>query len=181
MVSPTNLTMHSGKTALLGEPHTVRGALTGPNGEPISGQPVTIEIAGRHWETLETDDDGTFTLTPTFDREAETAISAGLTAPSTCLLPGLPESHRGIPSLVVETPDHATRDGMAILRGSVVIGSELIPDVELTVNGESYGHSSPVGSFVIRYPIPRDHELGTAEIDLAAPALGASSVVPIQI
>ena len=182
VVSPTNLTLHSGKTALLDEPHTVRGALTGPNGEPISGEPVTIEIAGRHLETLDTGDDGTFTLTPVFGREAETTISAEF--PGTEHLASSQASLRvtvGIPSLVVETPDPATRDGMAILRGSVVIGSELVPEVELTVNGESYGHSSRVGSFVIRYPIPGDHKLGTAEIELAAPALGVSSVVPVQI
>ena len=182
VVSPTNLTIHSGKTALLGEPHTVRGALTGPNGEPISGEPVAIRIAGRHWETLDTGDDGTFTFTTAFGREAETAISAEFRG--TEHLASSQASLRvtvGIPSLVVETPDPATRGGMAILRGSVVIGSELVPEVELTVNGESYGHSSRVGSFVIRYPIPGDHKLGTAEIELAAPALGAASVVPVQV
>ena len=182
VVSPTNLTIHSGKTALLGEPHTVRGALTGPNGEPISGEPVTIKIAGRHWETLDTGADGTFTFTTAFGREAETPISAEFRG--TEHLASSQASLRvtvGIPSLVVETPDPTTRDGVAILRGSVVIGSELVPEVELTVNGESYGYSSRVGSFVIRYPIPGDHRLGTAEIELAAPALGTSSEVPVQI
>ena len=182
VVRPTNLTIHSGKTALLGEPHTVRGVLTGPNGEPISGQPVTIKIAGRHWETLDTGDDGTFTLTPVFGREAETAVNAEFRG--TEHLASSQASLRvtvGIPSLVMEAPDPVTRDGMAILRGSVVIGSEPVPDVELTVNGESYGHSSRVGSFVIRYPIPGDHRLGTAEFELAAPALGAATVVPVQI
>ena len=182
VVIPTNLTIHSGKTALLGEPHSVRGSLTGPNGVPIPGEPVTIRIAGRYWETLITGDDGKFTLTPTFDTEAETAVSAEFLG--TERLASSQASLRvvvGIPSLVMETPDPVARDGMAILRGSVVIGSELVPEVELTVNGESYGHSSRVGSFVIRYPVPGDHRLGTTEIELAAPALGTSSVVPIQI
>ena len=182
VVDATVLTIQGAKTALLGEPYRVAGALRGLGGEPIAGQPVTVGIDGRVESTLDTGPDGSFAWETVFDGEAESAVSVDfggtdrLSAAHAALRVTV-----GVPLVVIEPLEPVARGDTVTLRGSVVVGSELMPEVEVTVGGEEYATTNGAGAFVIRYPVAPDARLGTTELVVAAPELDASARVPLWI
>ena len=182
VVTPTDIEIHGPKAAELDKPYRLEGFLKDSDGAPLSGEPVTIEIAGKPQFTLNTGVDGAFSHEMTFDTAGDVVVSAGFEGTDRLDSAGATlRVFAGVPSLVVETPDPVARGESLTIRGSVTLGSQVIPHAGINVDGEQVTQSSLAGTFVIHRPIAPDARQGSFEIELAAPDLNTITRVPIRV
>ena len=182
VVNPVSIQTQGGKTALIGERYAITGSLSDREGIPIANEAVEIEVYGSAETTVTTDSGGGFSWETAFDEEgvytlvADFAGSDHLGADSATL-----RVTAGRPIVVVDTPGPVARGDTLTLRGQVSVGSELLPNIGITLGGGQSGTSNRNGVFVIRHEVPEDARLGSAEIEVSAPELGVSTAVPVSV
>ena len=182
VVNPVSIQTQGSKIALIGELYAITGSLSDSEGNPIANEAVEIEVYGSAETTVTTDSGGGFSWETAFDEEgvytlvADFAGSDHLGADSATL-----RVTAGRPIVVVDTPGPVARGDTLTLRGQVSVGSELLPNIGITLGGGQSGTSNRNGVFVIRHEVPEDARLGSADLEVSTPELGVSTAVPVSV
>ena len=182
VVNPVSIQTQGSRTALIGERYAITGSLSDTEGNPIANEAVEIEVYGSAETTVTTDSGGSFSWETAFDEEgvytlvAEYAGSDRLGADS-----ATPRVTAGHPIVVVDTPGPVARGDTLTLRGQVSVGSELLPNIGITLGGGQSGTSNRNGVFVIRHEVPEDARLGSVDLEVSAPELGVTTAVPVSV
>ena len=189
VAAPTLLTLRGPKGVRDGESFELTGTLLQRNGRAVPD--AEIRVAGEEPLTLVTDAEGRFSweVVAELDRtasgqsgESELFIEADFVGtdhlgPSGASL----EVAVGLPRIVVEALDPMTRGDMAVLRGTVLVGSIPLADVPVSINEAGSLRSNEIGAFIYDYHVSTGLPLGTSEIVISAEEIGASVTVPIVV
>ena len=182
VVNPVSIQTQGSRTALIGERYAITGSLSNSEGIPIANEAVKIELDGSAETTVTTDAGGGFSWETAFDEEgvytlvAEFAGSDRLGADGATL-----RVTAGHPIVVVDTPGPVARGDTLTLRGQVSVGSELLPNIGITLGGGQSGSTNRNGVFVIRREVPEDARLGSVDLEVSAPELGVTTAVPVNV
>ncbi len=189
VLEPTVLTLDGPTVVRDSEGFQITGTLRESGGSPVPN--TAVQVVSGEPLSLTTDAEGRFAwdVQAAFDEDAahdphESTLSVEVVFEDTEQL----SSSRatldvavGLPRVLVEPMEPVARGSVAVLRGTVLLGTYPVPGAELTVGPDVAFMSNDVGTFMHTYPVAADEPLGTTELVIAAPSLNVGSTTPLVV
>ena len=186
VLEPVSIALDGDRVTRLGHPYGLTGKLSGTDGRSLPGSQVRVGVMGGAGTVVDTDADGSFHWERVFDVEGEVTVEIEFAG-----TPGLEPSRRlwtievSKVQIVVGAPETISRGEDLILRGTVVVGSQAAPDVEVVVtgpdDGKIAGRTNAAGSFEVTLPVEDDVDNGRMVLEIAAPELETSVEAAIEV
>ena len=186
VAEPVSMSLVGNRVARVGHPYRLTGKLTGMNGRPLPDSQISVGVMGGTSTLVHTDVEGSFRWEAVFDAEAEATVEVGFVGtadlePTRRLWP----VEVATPQIAVEAPETIARGNDLMLRGSVMVGSQDVRDVEIVVTGHDDGQivdrTNAAGSFTVVLPIGLESDTGPLTLEIAAPELDVASEVATQV
>ena len=176
--APVFMEVNGERTTPVGVPYRLTGTLTGADGEPLPSMPVTINVDEQPEVILHTDAQGGFAWETVFNEATEATVDISFPGntelgPSQTRLPVTAAT----PEIEMEPPEPVARGDDLMLRGTVSVGGQPVPNTPVTVDGEQLGLTDANGDFALPFLVQADSALGMMPLELAAPALKAAATV----
>ena len=189
VLASTTLTIEELGVVQAGRPFELKGALLRADGRPVPD--ATVLVRGDEPSVLVTDESGAFTLEATgtvsdspsgagFESTLDvefvfegTEHLAPATAGTTVTV--------GAPRIVMEPVGTVARGGSVLLRGTALLGTSPIPDLQVTIGGNTTVSTNQAGTFGYTYPVAENAPLGPTEVDIAAADIDAAATAAFEV
>ncbi len=189
VLASTSLTIEELGVVQAGRPFELTGVLQRSDGRPVpdatvlvrSDQPsvlVTDASGAFTWETTETLDDSSSRAVLESKLDVEfvfegTEHLAPATAGTKITV--------GAPRIVMESVETVARGDSVRLRGTALLGTSPIPDLEVTIGGSTTVSTNQVGAFGYSYAVAENAPLGVTELDIAAADIDATATAAFEV
>ena len=87
----------------------------------------------------------------------------------------------GLPRIVMEPVDTVARGESVLLRGTALLGTSPIPDLQVTIGGSTTVSTNQAGTFGYTYPVAENAPLGPTEVDIAAADIDAAATAAFEV
>ena len=176
--APVFMEVNGERITPVGVPYRLTGTLTGADGEPLPSMPVTINVDEQPEAILHTDVQGGFAWETVFNEATEATVDISFPG-NTELDPSQTQwpVTAATPEIEMEPPEPVARGDAIMLRGTVSVGGQPVPNTPVTVDGEQLGLTDANGAFALPFYVPAGTALGMMPLELAAPASKAAATV----
>ena len=185
----TALTLEELSIVREGEPFALRGVLRRGSGLPVAN--ATVRVTSDGSTSLVTDADGRFAWEAT-GRLNESSADAALESEfdvevlfegTDHLAPAIAGTTVivGVPRIIMEPVDTVARGDSVRLRGTALIGTHPISELQISIGENTTVHTNEAGVFNYTYPVTENAPLGITEVAIAADAIAAGASVAIEV
>ena len=189
VVALTTLTLEEPTIVRAGQPFELRGILLRGDGLPVAN--ATVRVTSDGSTSLVTDADGSFTWEATGrlnESSADAALESELDVEvvfegTDHLAPAIAGTTVtvGVPRIIMEPVDTVARGDSARLRGTALIGTHPISELQISIGENTTVHTNEAGGFNYTYPVTENAPLGITQVAIAADAIAAGASVAIEV
>ena len=189
VLAPTTLNIEELGIVQAGRPFELTGVLQRDDGRAVPD--ATVLVRGDEPSVLVTDANGAFTLEAT---ETVSDSPSGASFESTREVEFVFEGTEhlapatagtkitvGVPRIVMEPVETVARGDSVQLRGTALLGTSPIPDLQVKIGGNTTVSTNQAGTFGYAYPVTENAPLGLTEVDIAAASINATATTAFEV